>query len=223
VKIKMGCVMKKVILLCGLLFSLGVNAELVGNGGFEASWDPSTNRGPGYVYSPNEPGLDWSFGSGSGLSETGTAWSGSAQSGNQFAFIQRGGVFWQSVTVTERSNLNLAYFISARPGYPIAHDVLVSFAGVQVQSVHATTTSWRRISFDLGAVDAGVYTLKFTGSPRTNADLTTFVDDVSLTSTLVEYQSKLGAESAFAVNGNGGFATLLIGAAFWRRKRLLNA
>jgi hypothetical protein len=215
--------MKKVILLCGLLFSLGSNAELVGNGGFEASWDPSTNTGPGYIYSPNEPGLDWAFGSSSGLSKTGTAWGGTARSGNQFAFIQGSGTFGQTVTVTERSNLNLAYFIGARPNYPIAHDVLVSFAGVQVQSVNATTASWRGISFDLGVVDAGVYTLQFTGSARYSADMATFIDDVSMTSTLVAPQSVPGSGNAFAVNGTAGFATLLIGAAFWRRKPLLKA
>jgi hypothetical protein len=211
--------MKKWMMLSGLLMPVCVQAELLGNGDFEAQWDPETDTGPGYAYTPDQSnaGLSWAFYHGSGLSKSHTDWGGVAYEGEQFSFLQRGGYFTQTVTLAERAALNLSYAWGSRPNYPTEQGLSVLFAGNEVQFLSADTAQWTRESLSLGVVDPGEYLLQFQGVPLSSADVAVFVDGVSLIAEPDPYTVESGA---YAVNGVAGFSVLLTGLAFWRRKRL---
>lgn len=145
------------------------------NGSFE-----NNTVGGGYAYGNVAAG--WDFGSGSGVSANGTAWNGSAQDGNAFAFLQNISSLSQSFVSTAAANYGFAFNLALRPGYSPGQSVTVSLDGTQLGQYGVTSTGWTSFNLNALNIGAGTHTLSFAGTNPSNAfDTTAFVDNVSMT------------------------------------------
>ena len=147
------------------------------NGGFEI---PAL--GSGYQYTPSAAGIGWSFSGASGIEGNGSAWAAaSAPDGTQAAFIQSAGSISQTVNLTAGS-----YTLSFRAAQrsccvsPYVQPIKITVDGVQIGSlVSPQSAGFASFSVPFTVSTTAAHTIAFTGTD--NADKTTFVDAVTLT------------------------------------------
>lgn len=222
--------MKYALLAIALLIPTMSHADLLDNGDFEATWDEAnvTRGGPGYIYQPHidNERLGWTFDNESGLSQSGTAWHGVAPDGGQYAFIQRDhSSIYQQFTLSQDSALALDFLWASRPQYDFGQHLQVTLRrGHDIYTLAdfaVDTRTWTEQSLNLGNVDAGIYTLRFSGYNNTDSDVAAFIDNVSLTQGA--YNASLGDMSAMFAHNVPSPVHLwmlsLVGAFFFRRKR----
>lgn len=194
-------------------------AQTIVNPSFEA---PGISN---FVYTTSVTG--WTFSAfvsgsgGTGLTTNGSSFGtqdiGGASDpggGTQAALIQGAGTIAQSIDFLAGGTFTLAFFAEARGaasgGVPLSIQIdsnVLTFGG-SVTASAASGTVFNVIVSDPFTVGAGFHTLSFTGTVNLNtADVTTFVDQVSVTA--------VPEPSTLALLG-GGLAAL----AFLRRRRI---
>jgi hypothetical protein len=191
-KITIKKAMQGLVIMTSLLATSGfAQAELIGNGGFEYGWVDEPTEGTGFDYNPSDADgeLAWSFLDESGISESDTHWHGIAESGDNFAFLQRVSTIYQDFTLTETGSLILDFSWTARERYPAIQNLQVKIDDYFVFEMTADSYGWTQESITLGNLEAGTYTLTFVTTPTGSVDQAVFLDNVSLVSN--EYDANL--------------------------------
>ena len=172
-----------------------LDGNAVVDGGFEVpvsvlpnSWDVYGHWGDGVT------GTAWTFDTAwasSGITQNNATWGNSpAPEGTCAAFIRMGYKLSQPITFAEDGGYTLSFMASGRmresPKYCL-HDFRVLFKGEQVGYVQTVDDTWRRYTFRLPYVKAGVaYTLMFEGINSMfnqlgmGEDHDSFIDDVRI-------------------------------------------
>ena len=170
------------------------------NDGFEES-----DLGTGYQYSP--PSTSWTYHSAGGVAGAGIAANGSAfgvtgaTNGNyngatstvgQAAFLQMGdgtlganGSWISQMISLAAGSYNLNFSMEGRLGYG-ANGVDVFVNGVQIGGTlfPANLGSFNDVSVNLGNLAAGSYTIAFAGEGANGRDVTTFIDNIGIFSSV---------------------------------------
>jgi hypothetical protein len=184
-----------VLMLTGAAFA-GASAATIYpvNNGFE-----EPDLGSGAAYQPPAPG--WTFGGGAGIAANGSGFNvvgatngnndnGATSTFGQAAFVQSGdgtlvfAFFSQTLTLAAGSyTLNFSMEGRSTTG---ADGVNVFLNGVQTGGtlLPASLTSFNDVSVNFGNLAGGSYTIAFAGDSPTGADVTTFIDNVKIVSTV---------------------------------------
>ncbi len=172
--------MKKVWVCFAVVLLLSVpalaSANLLVNPSFEVG-------NPGY-----HGGLydGWTFSGNSGIDHTGGAFGGTAEDGNQFAFLQMVSSISQTFTLASSSSVSADFWESVRTSWGNQSQVIaVSLDGTQVGLFPAASlTSMTQETTNPLVLSAGPHTLTFTGTGGTGGDTTAFIDNVNLVTPL---------------------------------------
>ncbi len=137
----------------------------------------------------------WTFGTSSGGSYDGIVRSGglgatAPPEGSQAAFLQGTGSFNQVLSGFAAGTEQVTFDAEARPGGFGPQPIEVLLDGMPLTFGGQTTISpasgsWTSFTSDLAAVTAGSHTLTFSGTiPFGTSDLTTFLDEISVVSSV---------------------------------------
>lgn len=166
------------------------------NNGFE---QPDLGSGGGaFQYNPPAPG--WTFGRGAGIAANGSDFNvlgatngnndnGATSTSGQAAFLQSGdgtlllSFLSQTLTLAAGSH-TLNFSIEGRIFGANGVDVFLN--GVQIGGTltPAALGSFNDVSVNLGNLAGGSYTIAFAGDSPTGADVTTFIDNVKIVSSV---------------------------------------
>ncbi len=182
-----------------LLVSGTQGGPVIDNPGFEA---PDLGSGSGaFQYGPTiaqQGGSGWTFFQGAGIAANGSAFNVANAVGHQAAFIQDASgetlpsAFSQTVSGFDSGEYSLSFLAEGRPNKWLTNPLIVlidstvlSFAGTSVVNPAAGSIFYSYTS-DLISLSAGSHTITFeTANPGSAPDRTTFIDDVSLTTSAV--------------------------------------
>jgi hypothetical protein len=216
-----------------LLFLLTITgAALVGasaatinplNDGFEEA-----NLGGGfwaYQYSP--PSTSWTYHGNAGIAANGTAfgvtgatngnYNGATSTVGQAAFLQMGdgtlgqnGSYISQMISLAAGSYDLNFSLEGRLNYG-ANGVNVFVNGVQIGGTlfAASLGSFNDVSLNLGNLAAGSYAIAFAGQGANGLDVTTFIDNIAIVSTVPDSGGTflLMLCSGAALFAIGGFAS----------------
>jgi hypothetical protein len=183
--------LKKIKSFCGIfliflitVFTSGMaHADLLTNADFETIWTGGCDTyGTGYMYQPTGPGMGWDFEGGAGVSESGTAWFGNAQTGNQFAFLQTISSISQSFTLSANSDVQIAFYLALRPEYNSGQKVAVLLDGKTIGTFGDLSCAWTAETITLTNLLAGSHSLTFAGLSEYDiyGDTSAFLDNVQI-------------------------------------------
>lgn len=187
--------MRKILLAITMTASSAAMATpVIINGGFETN--NLSGFGSGYAYAGSVAASNWSFQGGAGLSHSATAWGGTAQEGNTFAFLQgSGAVISQSFTNTSNAFYNFAFYMEERPsnvGTTAPQTVTVQLDGITIWT-GTVAAGWSQQNTSAYYAAAGTHTLSFVGTNLGNSpDTSAFIDNVTMSSTTVPEPLGLG-------------------------------
>jgi hypothetical protein len=171
------------LVLIGMLTSSEATAQVCRtflNCSFES---PHLNSS--YQYDPPAGTTSWIFAAGSGVQGNGSAFhAATAPDGTQAAFIQGQGSMTQAVSLAPGS-YTLTLMAARRPegccSNPLIQPVMLTVDGIQVGNlISPASTNWQSFSIPVTIATSGPHTFTFTGT--INADMTTFIDRVSIAS-----------------------------------------
>ncbi len=165
--------------------SLGL-AVSVPNASFEA---PSE----GVTFAYNPVGAGWNFVGNSGISANGSGFSSpTAPDGTQVALVQQVGNFSQNIFFSAPGNYTITFLTAGRPSLgPNPFKVLLDGVQIGATVVPLSTTSYNTVTIPFTITSAGFHNLGFAGQNTSAADLTSFIDNISIS-------------ASSALNFNGG-------------------
>ncbi len=166
----------------------GSGAQLATNSDF-ATTPPMTPGAGTYTYNPTNVS-GWTFSSGSGVAEYGSAWNFTAATdgANQVAFLQNTSTITQTISgLTTGQQYTVSFYLEDRPGYT-SNPIVVSMGGTTLLST--TPGSGWTLYTETFTASSNSAVLSFSTSAN-SGDNDTGLSDVSVT-------APLGANSDFA-------------------------
>jgi hypothetical protein len=162
------------------------------NDGFE---EPDHGSGGGaYQYAPPAPG--WNFQANAGIAANGSDFNvmgatngnhnnGATSTSGQAAFLQGGNSFISQMLTLATGSYTLDFSLEGRLFYG-ANGVDIFLNGVQIGGTLFPDNlgSFNDVGVNLGNLAAGTYTIAFAGDEPTSADVTTFVDNIKIISSV---------------------------------------
>ena len=154
----------------------------VANSGFE------TNPvGAGYTYLGGQTLGGWTFAGGAGLAGNNSNFNVVGAAGNQAAFLQQAGSSVAQAFTFAASQFSVSFLAEGRNWGSGANNISVLVDGVALTFAGAsaitpgTTTSFSSYTSDFVQLTYGLHTLSFVGNGVNGADVTSFIDNVSIT------------------------------------------
>ena len=175
-------------------FAAPINS--VDNSGFEAS-----NIGSAYFYLGGHVVDNWTYAGNAGIAGNNSGFQVSNASGNEAAFLQDGGSSISQMFTFTGSLFSVSFLAESRyvdnVGF-IGNDISVLIDGVALMFngatsfIPGTSSTFTKYSSDYIALSAGDHTISFIGNGVNNTDVTSFIDDVTLTAATVPEPVTLG-------------------------------